>query len=126
MEDLNRRNLIRAGGVVGAAGAVAALSQTTPWTWSPANSVPGRGRGADPRQLWDDEADPVIAKVIDSGQVRNVNRLLRTWHRNSQPLPAGLLVSCPRGPTRPSWPTRSDSTRSAEPTSASCTASPAA
>ncbi|MCZ4534549.1 oxygenase MpaB family protein [Gordonia terrae] len=90
MEDLNRRNLIRAGGVVGAAGAVAALSQTTPWTWSPANSVPGRGRGEDPRQLGDDEADPVIAKVIDSGQVRNVNRLLRTWHRNSQPLPAGL------------------------------------
>nr|ABV68924.1 latex clearing protein [Gordonia westfalica] len=90
MEDLNRRTLIKAGGVVGAAGAVAAVAPATPWTWSPANSLPGRGAGADPRTLWDDEADPVIAKVIDSGQAPKVNKLLRTWHKNSQPLPAGL------------------------------------
>ena len=90
MEALNRRKLLKAGGMVGAAGAVAAVAPATPWTWSPANSLPGRGTGADPRQVWDDEADPVIAKVIESGQAPHVNRLLRTWHKNSQPLPAGL------------------------------------
>ncbi|MBD0862341.1 DUF2236 domain-containing protein [Gordonia sp. zg691] len=90
MEDLSRRNLLRAGGVVGAAGAVAAVAPSTPWTWSPANSVPGRGAGQDPRQMFDDEADPVIAKVIESGQAPRVNKLLNTWHKNSQPLPAGL------------------------------------
>jgi hypothetical protein len=44
----------------------------------------------DPRWVWDEEADPLLASVLDRGQVPEVNRLLRTWTRNDQPLPAGL------------------------------------
>lgn len=90
MEQLNRRALLRATGAIGAAGALATVTQATPWTWSPAHSIPGVGSGADPRTVYDDEADPVIARVIDSGQVTDANRLLRDWRTNGQPLPAGL------------------------------------
>jgi len=69
---------------------VAVAAQGTPWTWSPAGSVPGRGNGADPRTVWDDEADPVVANLLDRGQVPKVNQLLRSWTKNGQPLPAGL------------------------------------
>ncbi|MGW0035393.1 oxygenase MpaB family protein [Gordonia sp. NPDC003376] len=89
-EHLNRRAVLRAGGTLGAVGALASLTQATPWTWSPAHSVPGVGSGTDPHQVWDDEADQVIARVIDSGQVGSVNAILKTWRTNEQPLPAGL------------------------------------
>jgi hypothetical protein len=86
--ELNRRRLLAAGGALGALGA---LSATAPaWSWSPAGSVVGSGAGADPRWVWDDAADPVLAAVVDSGDVPEINALLRTWTRNDQPLPAGL------------------------------------
>ena len=90
MKQLNRRAVLRATGTIGAAGALATLTQATPWTWAPANSIPGVGTGADPRTIFDDEADQVIARVIDSGKVVEVNNLLNQWRTNSQPLPAGL------------------------------------
>ncbi|MCF3938287.1 oxygenase MpaB family protein [Gordonia sp. Z-3] len=90
MENLSRRNMLKAGGTVGAVGALATVSQATPWTWSPAGSVPGRGSGANPQGVWDDEADPVVAKLLERGQVQRVNELLRGWTKNGQPLPAGL------------------------------------
>ena len=93
MDDLSRRTLIRAGGAAAAFGALAsntAAAQALPWTWSPAGSVPGSGTGADPRFVWDDEADPVIARLIDSGEVPRVNQLLRSWVKKSDPLPSGL------------------------------------
>ena len=46
--------------------------------------------GADPRWVWDDEADPLVASLIDRGDVPAVNALLRTWTKNGQPLPDGL------------------------------------
>ncbi len=90
MEDFSRRNLLRAGGVAGAAGALAVVAPSTPWTWSPASSVPGYGSGADPRGVWDVEADPVVARLLDRGEIPRVNQLLRAWTKNGQPLPAGL------------------------------------
>ena len=90
MNDLNRRTLLRTGGTLGALGAVAVAAPVTPWTWSPAGSVPGRGSGADPRTVWDPEADPVVARLLDRGQVPKVNQLLRGWTKNGQALPAGL------------------------------------
>ncbi|MGV9709536.1 oxygenase MpaB family protein [Gordonia sp. NPDC003424] len=93
MEDLNRRTILKAGGAMGAAGAALAVgspAQAAPWTWKPSGSVPGAGRGTDPKQVWDDEADPVIAKLLDRGQIPEVNRILRSWTKNGQPLPAGL------------------------------------
>lgn len=93
MDDLSRRNVLRVGGTLGALGALSALAapaSAQPWHWSPAGSVPGTGSGADPRQTWDTQADPLVASLLDRGDVPKVNELLRTWKKNGQPLPAGL------------------------------------
>ncbi|WP_330179795.1 DUF2236 domain-containing protein [Nocardia sp. NBC_01503] len=91
---LNRRDAMRAGGgLLGAVGAMSLVARTAraePWTWSPNDSIVGSGGGADPLTLWDPEADPVVAKVMDDGNVPEVNRLLATWTHNTQPLPDGL------------------------------------
>ncbi|MGC4963066.1 oxygenase MpaB family protein [Gordonia sp. DT101] len=90
MEDLNRRRLLKTGGTLGALGAAAVVAPATPWTWSPAESLPGVGSGADPKGGWDPEADAVIAALLDRGEVPKVNKILRSWTKNGQPLPAGL------------------------------------
>jgi len=60
------------------------------WAWAGAQSVAGLGGATPPWLVWDDEADTVIAAVIDRGEVAAVNALLRDWTKNAQPLPAGL------------------------------------
>ncbi|WP_426511039.1 oxygenase MpaB family protein [Dactylosporangium sp. McL0621] len=93
MEPLSRRRVLQAGGALGALGALAAAAPAqakSVWTWSPTGSVAGAGAGADPRWVWDDEADPVVAALIDRGDVPLVNGLLRNWTKNGQPLPDGL------------------------------------
>ncbi|MGN0065427.1 MAG: hypothetical protein ACI379_14410 [Nocardioides sp.] len=93
MDDMSRRHLLRAGSAaaaMGAFGLMAPASARAPWTWAPTGSVAGAGLGVDPRLVWDEEADPVIARLLDSGQVPRVNELLRGWVKNSDPLPAGL------------------------------------
>jgi hypothetical protein len=93
MDKISRRNVLQAGGALGALGAlgVAAPAQArVPWTWEAKGSVAGTGAGVDPRWVWDPEADPVVAALIDRGDVPRVNALLRTWTTNGQPLPDGL------------------------------------
>ncbi|MFC4068576.1 oxygenase MpaB family protein [Actinoplanes subglobosus] len=80
MEPVSRRNILKAGAI----GAAAA------WTWPASASVAGTGAGADPRWVWDPEADPLVADLIERGDVPQVNALLRTWKKNGQALPAGL------------------------------------
>ena len=93
MEKISRRRMLLKGGTLGAVGA---LSMATPaaakslWTWKAAGSVAGTGTGTDPKQVWDDETDPVVAALLDRGGVPEVNQLLRSWTYNSQALPAGL------------------------------------
>ncbi|WP_419999615.1 oxygenase MpaB family protein [Streptomyces boninensis] len=93
MENPSRRKLLMAGGALGAIGAVSAAAPAyarTPWTWSPKGSVAGAGAGADPRWVWDPEADQLVAGLLDRGEVPKVNSLLRTWKKNGQALPDGL------------------------------------
>lgn len=90
MAELTRRNVLRAGGVLGTVGALTVTTPGQAWAWAPSGSVAGRGAGADPRWQWDEVADQLIADVIDRGDVPLVNSLLRTWTKNGQPLPAGL------------------------------------
>lgn len=93
MGNVSRRSMLRAGGVLGAAGALGAASPAqarAAWTWSPEGSVAGNGPGADPRWVWDPEADELVASLLDRGDVPKVNELLRTWTKNGQPLPDGL------------------------------------
>ncbi|WP_410671591.1 oxygenase MpaB family protein [Amycolatopsis sp. cmx-4-68] len=99
MDDVTRRNALKAGGVLGILGAL--------WTWPAAGSIARAGEGADPRWVWDPEADPLLAEVIDRGDVPRVNELLRTWKKNGQPLPAGLPADVrdfvERARQLPSW-----------------------
>ncbi|REE95635.1 oxygenase MpaB family protein [Thermomonospora umbrina] len=93
MDEPSRRNVLVAGGTLGAVGALGAATPAhagSLWTWSPRGSVAGSGRGVDPRWVWDEEADALVASLLDRGEVPGVNALLRTWTKNGQPLPAGL------------------------------------
>ncbi|MFE5393632.1 oxygenase MpaB family protein [Streptomyces sp. NPDC056568] len=93
MDDLSRRKMLIMGGGLGALGAVGAASPARAralWTWAPSGSVAGKGAGVDPEWVWDEEADPVLAAVIDRGDVPKVNAALRQWTHNDQPLPPGL------------------------------------
>ncbi|MER6169504.1 oxygenase MpaB family protein [Streptomyces violaceorubidus] len=93
MDDLSRRRMLITGGALGALGALGAASPARAkslWTWAPSGSVAGKGAGVDPDWVWDEEADPVLAAVIERGEVAKVNAALRTWTRNDQPLPDGL------------------------------------
>src|SRR5688500_17775295 len=93
MERISRRKMLLESGALGAVGA---LSVATPaharslWTWKPTGSVAGAGTGEDPRWVWDEETDPLVASLLDRGEVPRVNQLLRNWTSNSQPLPDGL------------------------------------
>ncbi|ALG08536.1 oxygenase MpaB family protein [Kibdelosporangium phytohabitans] len=78
MNGLNRRRMLLVGG-----GALGALSLAVP-------ARAGSGPGADPRWVWDEGADPLVASLIDRGDVPKVNTLLKTWTRNDLPLPDGL------------------------------------
>ncbi|MEU4048349.1 oxygenase MpaB family protein [Streptomyces olivaceus] len=93
MEDFSRRRMLFASGALGAFGVLGAASSARArslWTWSPNGSVAGRGAGLDPEWVWDEEADPVLAAVIERGDVPKANEALREWTRNDQPLPSGL------------------------------------
>ncbi|MGH4030327.1 oxygenase MpaB family protein [Actinomycetota bacterium Odt1-20B] len=121
MDPVSRRKVLLAGGAMGALGAltVAAPAQARPlWTWSPARSVAGAGQGADPQWVWDEEADQLLASVLDRGDVPRVNQLLRTWNRNDQPLPDGLPRDVrefmERARLLPSWADRSKLETAAE------------
>ncbi|MFG1944034.1 oxygenase MpaB family protein [Nonomuraea sp. NPDC048826] len=112
MAELSRRKVLISGGALGALGALGvtapaeARSQAA-WTWSPRNSVAGSGTGEDPRWVWDEEADALVASLIDRGDVPEVNRLLWDWNRNDQPLPDGLPADLrdfmERARQMPSW-----------------------
>ncbi|NGN66036.1 DUF2236 domain-containing protein [Streptomyces sp. A7024] len=79
MDEPSRRRVLKAGGALGALGALAV-----------ALPAQARAAGADPRWVWDEEADPLVAALLDRGDVPKVNELLWDWKRNDQPLPAGL------------------------------------
>ena len=90
MERPSRRNVLVAGGTLGAFGALSTATPAYAWTWSPKGSVVGYGEGANPRWVWDPECDELVASLIDGGAVPEVNKLLKKWTKNGQALPSGL------------------------------------
>ena len=107
MGDITRRNMLRAGGALGALSAMTLATPTKAWSWAPTGSIAGTGAGCDPRWVWDDEADQLLAAVIERGDVPAVNALIRTWTKNGQPLPTGLPADVrdfmERARQLPSW-----------------------
>jgi hypothetical protein len=105
-DEVNRRLALKRGGALGVLGAVTVASPAL-WTWPAAASVARTGAGADPRWVWDPEADALLASVIDRGDVPTVNALLRTWKKNGQALPGGLPADVrdfvERARQLPSW-----------------------
>jgi hypothetical protein len=78
------------GGTAGALGALGLVTPSQAWAWSSSGSVAGSGYGVDPAQVWDADADPVVAQLYADGLVAKVNQLLESWSTNNQALPAGL------------------------------------
>ncbi|MFC7501401.1 twin-arginine translocation signal domain-containing protein, partial [Nocardioides sp. GCM10030258] len=70
---MSRRSLLRGSSALGAAGAFGIIMPAAAWTWSPTSSVIGTGSGLDPRQVWDDEADTLVAALFARGEVDRVN-----------------------------------------------------
>ncbi|UPZ33846.1 DUF2236 domain-containing protein [Streptomyces sp. LRE541] len=110
MDELSRRRMLITGGALGALGALGAATPASArslWTWAPSGSVAGKGAGLDPEWVWDEEADPVLAAVIERGDTAKANEVLRKWTRNDQPLPAGLPADLrdfvERARQLPSW-----------------------
>src|SRR5262245_34136609 len=90
---ITRRKVLLGSGALGALGALSVASPASAkslWTWKASGSVAGEGTGADPHWIWDTETDPLVASLLDRGDVPRVNELLRSWRTNAQPLPAGL------------------------------------
>ncbi|MFD4636486.1 oxygenase MpaB family protein [Lentzea sp. NPDC058436] len=90
MNEISRRSMLVAGGTLGALCLASPAGAKSLWSWSPSGSLAGSGAGTDPHWVWDDEADPLLASVIDRGDVPRVNQALRTWTRNDQPVPSGM------------------------------------
>lgn len=89
MTTTTRRRLL-AGGALGALTAVSLGTPSRAWSWAPSGSIGGAGDGRDPKWVWDEQADPIVASIIERGDVAAVNARLRTWTKNGQALPAGL------------------------------------
>ncbi len=83
-DELSRRSFLGMGAALGAGLVLPS------WSWAGAQSVAGLGGSTPPWLVWDDEADAVIAAIIERGEVAAVNTLLRGWTKNAQALPAGL------------------------------------
>jgi hypothetical protein len=81
MSDLSRRNVLSLGVALG----LVSVAGGAPTWAAPA--------GTDPWWVWDDEADRLLAGLLDSGLVPAVNTAMRSWVNNNDPLPSGLPTS---------------------------------
>lgn len=91
---MSRRKLLKTGGALGAFGVVTAVSGMPAWAWNTRRSVIGGDlETVPPENVWDPEADAVVHPLFREegiSRIEELNALLRPWHRNDQPLPAGL------------------------------------
>jgi len=104
MENLSRRRILTLGAALGLAG-VAAPSKA--WAWSSANSIAATDTVTDPWSVWDDATDPLVASLLDNGQIPAVNTAFQSWVNNGDALPAGLpaglVTYLQQVNTLPSW-----------------------
>ncbi|WP_344616341.1 oxygenase MpaB family protein [Dactylosporangium salmoneum] len=60
------------------------------WAWSSANSIAATNTVTDPWSVWDDDTDPLVASLLDAGQIPAVNTAFQSWINNGDALPSGL------------------------------------
>ncbi|KAA1415922.1 DUF2236 domain-containing protein [Nocardioides humilatus] len=115
MDGLSRRSVLWGSSALGAVGALGIVAPSPAWSWSPSQSVIGAGTGMDPKYVWDDEADRIVAGLFERDEVDLVNDLLAGWTHNEQPLPAGLpsdlAAFLERARQLPSWTDQTKLTR---------------
>ncbi|MET3421559.1 hypothetical protein BJ973_000771 [Actinoplanes tereljensis] len=80
---------------------------TKAWAWSSANSIAATDTITDPWSVWDDATDPLVASLLENGQIPAVNTAFAAWVNNGDPLPAGLPANLAaylqQVNTLPSW-----------------------
>jgi endo-cleaving rubber dioxygenase len=104
MQNLSRRGVLTLGAALGL---VTAVDPSKAWAWSSAGSIAGIDAVSDPWKVWDDATDPLVASLLESGQVPAVNTAFESWVDNGDPLPAAfpapLRTYLQTYNTLPSW-----------------------
>ncbi|WP_369221380.1 oxygenase MpaB family protein [Streptomyces sp. R39] len=91
MENLSRRKALSLAVALGLAG-VASPARA----WASTGSAAGAATAADaaagtgPEWIWDAAADPLMASMLENGQVPAINTAWASWVNNNDPLPSGL------------------------------------
>ncbi|WP_045747288.1 oxygenase MpaB family protein [Actinoplanes rectilineatus] len=115
MQNLSRRSILTLGAALGLAG-VADPSRA--WAWSSAGSIAATDTVTDPWGVWDDATDPLVASLLENGQIPAVNTAFGAWRRNGDPLPggipAGLTTWLQQHNTLPSWADQTKLSRAAQ------------
>ncbi|MFJ3670406.1 oxygenase MpaB family protein [Streptomyces sp. NPDC090106] len=115
MENLSRRRALTLGAALGLVGVAGG---TKAWAWPASASVAGAGAGTDPEYVWDSAVDPVMAAVIENGQVPAVNTAIKDWVNNGDALPTGLPTDLAahlrQANALPSWADTAKLTRAAD------------
>jgi hypothetical protein len=87
MQNLSRRRLLTLGAALGLVGVA---DPPKAWAWSSANSIAATDTVTDPWSVWDDATDPIVASLLDTGQIPAVNTAMQSWIDNGDPLPSSL------------------------------------
>ena len=115
MRNLSRRRVLTLGAALGLVGVA---EPAKAWAWSSADSIAATDSITDPWSVWDDATDPLVASLLDSGQVPAVNTAMQSWINNGDPLPAGLPAGLPaylqQVNTLPSWADQTKLNRAAQ------------
>ncbi|MEU4242528.1 oxygenase MpaB family protein [Actinoplanes sp. NPDC026619] len=114
MQNLSRRRVLTLGAALGLA---SVADPAKAWAWSSAGSIAATGTVTDPWSVWDDATDPLVASLLDSGQIPAVNTAFDSWVNNGDALPAGLpanlVAYLQQVNTLPSWADRTKLSRAA-------------
>ncbi|GIE98129.1 oxygenase MpaB family protein [Paractinoplanes rishiriensis] len=115
MKNLSRRSVLTLGAALGLVG-VADPSKA--WAWSSAGSIAGVDAVTDPWSVWDDATDPLVASLLERGQIPAVNTAMESWVRNGDPLPgafpADLTTYLRQANVLPSWADRAKLNQAAQ------------
>ncbi|WP_433831675.1 oxygenase MpaB family protein [Actinoplanes sp. CA-015351] len=115
MQNLSRRSVLTLGAALGV---TAVADPSKAWAWSSAESIAAVDTVTDPWKVWDDATDPLVASLLDNGQIPAVNAAFSSWRANGDPLPAGLPAGLTtylqQVNTLPSWADQTKLARAAQ------------